>query len=78
MPCYGRPLVCDGERTVVIGGLDGPTSMAFGRDGALYVSHHGASPAFVSGVYTPVGEVLRIDLDLRDDDDHDEDERSDD
>jgi len=32
-----------------------------GPDGALYVSHHGGSPAFVAGVYTPVGEVLRID-----------------
>ncbi len=72
--CYGRPLVCDGPRTVVIGGLDGPTAIAFGH-GALYISHHGASPAFVSGVYTPVGEVLRIDLgDDGDDDDDGENE----
>jgi len=60
--CGGRPLVCDGlHPTTVLGGLDGPTAIAVGPDGALYVSHHGGAPAFVAGVYTPVGEVLRID-----------------
>ena len=62
LACSGRPLVCDGlHPTTVLGGLDGPTSVAVGPDGALYVTNHGASPAFVAGAYTPVGEVLRID-----------------
>jgi hypothetical protein len=68
--CGGSPLVCDGVPTTVLGGLDGPTSIAVGPDGALYVTNHGASPAFVGGVYTPAGEVLRIDLGDGDDDDH--------
>jgi sugar lactone lactonase YvrE len=35
-----------------------------GPDGALYVTNHGASPAFTSPTseHTPLGEVLRIDL----------------
>jgi len=42
----------DGTRTEIIGGLDRPTSVAIGPDGALYVTNHGLS----SGN----GEVLRI------------------
>jgi len=69
--CGGRPLVCDGSHpTTVLGGLDGPTSFVFAPDGALYVTNHGASPAFTSPTseHTPRGEVLRIDL--GDGDDH--------
>ncbi len=62
IPCLGEPLVCDAtQATTVLGGLDGPTSIAFDHDGTLYVTNHGASPAFASGVYTPLGEVLRVD-----------------
>jgi len=77
--CGGRPLVCDGlHPTTVLGGLDGPTSFAFSADGALYVTNHGASPAFTSPTseHSPRGEVLRIDLGDGDDhghDDHDAD-----
>jgi hypothetical protein len=74
--CAGRPLVCDGlHPTIVLGGLDGPTSLAFAPDGALYITNHGASPAFTSPTseYTPIGEVLRIDL--GDDGPHDPEER---
>jgi len=63
--CAGRPLVCDGlHPTIVLGGLDGPTALAFAPDGALYITNHGASPAFTSPTseHTPLGEVLRIDL----------------
>jgi hypothetical protein len=63
--CEGRPLVCDGLRpTIVLGGLDGPTSLAFGPDGALYVTNKAVLPAFTSDTspYKPRGEVLRIDL----------------
>jgi sugar lactone lactonase YvrE len=42
----------DGARTTVITGLDRPTSVAVGPDGALYVTNHGLS---VGG-----GEVLRL------------------
>ena len=73
VPCAGRPLVCDGlHPTIVLGGLDGPTSLAFGPDGALYVSNKGASPAFASATsgHNPVGEVLRIDLGSADDHGH--------
>ena len=72
--CGGRPLVCDGlHPTIVLGGLDGPTSLAFGPDGALYVTNHGASPAFASATseHKPLGEVLRIDLGSADDHGHD-------
>jgi hypothetical protein len=60
--CGGRPLVCDSKPETILAGLDGPTSVAFGPDGALYVTNHGAGPAFVGGVYTPAGEVLRIEM----------------
>jgi hypothetical protein len=71
--CAGRPLVCDGlHPTIVLGGLDGPTALAFGPDGALYLTNHGASPAFTSPTseHTPLGEVLRIDLGNADDHGH--------
>lgn len=42
----------DGQRTVVMGGLDHPTSIVAARDGAIYVTNHGTS--------TGSGEVLRI------------------
>jgi hypothetical protein len=42
----------DGTRTTVIAGLDRPTSVAVGPDGALYVTNHGLS---VGG-----GQVLRL------------------
>jgi len=74
--CAGRPLVCDGlHPTIVLGGLDGPTSLAFAPDGALYITNHGASPAFTSPTskHTPLGEVLRIDL--GDNGPHDPEER---
>jgi hypothetical protein len=73
--CAGRPLVCDGlHPTIVLGGLDGPTALAFAPDGALYITNHGASPAFTSPTseHTPLGEVLRIDLGNADDHGHDE------
>ena len=42
----------DGTRTTVLGGLDRPTSVAIGPDGAFYVTNHGLT---VGG-----GEVLRV------------------
>lgn len=63
--CGGRPLVCDGlHPTTILDNLDGPTAIAFGPDGALYLSNHGASPAFSNPPkgHDPKGEVLRIDL----------------
>jgi hypothetical protein len=63
--CGGHPFACDGlHPTTVLGGLDGPTSVVVGPDGALYVTNHGAAPAFTSPTseHTPLGEVLRIDL----------------
>jgi hypothetical protein len=63
--CGGRPLVCDGlHPTIVLGGLDSPTSLAFGPDGALYVTNKAVLPAFTSKTspYKPQGEVLRMDL----------------
>jgi hypothetical protein len=42
----------DGTRTTVIAGLDRPTSVTVGPDGALYVTNHGLSAGG--------GEVLRI------------------
>jgi hypothetical protein len=57
--------VCDGlHPTTILAGLDGPTSVVVGPDGALYVTNHGASPAFTSPTsqHIPLGEVLRIDL----------------
>jgi hypothetical protein len=42
----------DGTRTTIIGGLQFPTSIAVGDDGALYVTNRGIAPG--------LGEVLRI------------------
>ena len=42
----------DGSRSVVLGGLNFPTSLAVGVDGALYVTNRGIAPG--------LGEVLRI------------------
>ena len=42
----------DGARSVVLGGLNFPTSVAVGFDGALYVTNRGIAPG--------LGEVLRI------------------
>jgi DNA-binding beta-propeller fold protein YncE len=44
----------DGTRTTVMSGLDRPTGLAIGPDGAAYVSVHGQSVA--------IGEVLRLEL----------------
>lgn len=62
--CHDRPLVCDGERVTVIDNLDVPTALLIGR-GAIYISHHGATPAFTSQTSPQqhLGEVLRIPLD---------------
>ena len=43
-----------GERTTVVTGLNQPTSVAVGPDGALYISNRGTFPA--------TGQVIRIDL----------------
>lgn len=42
----------DCSRTIVLGGLDRPTSVAVGADGAIYVTNH--------GVNAGAGEVLKI------------------
>jgi hypothetical protein len=42
----------DGSRSVVLGGLNFPTSVAVGVDGGLYVTNRGVTPG--------LGEVLRI------------------
>jgi len=63
--CHDRPLVCDGEREVLLDGLDGPTSVLVGR-GAIYVSNHGAAPGFVGSTRQSLGEVLRLALDDED------------
>ena len=68
--CHDRPLVCDGAPEVILGGLDGPTSILVGH-GAIYITNHGAAPAFVGTVRQRLGEVLRIALD---DEDTEEDE----
>lgn len=60
--CTGRPLSCDVAPEVVLQNLDRATAILIER-GAIYLSLHGANPAFVSGVYTPLGEVVRIELD---------------
>jgi len=69
--CGGHPFACDGlHPTTVLDGLDGPTSLAFGPDGALYVTNKAVLPAFspTSNAYTPQGEVLRLELTSVDDD----------
>ena len=43
----------DGDATVILDGLDRPTSVAIGWDGEIYVTNHGITPG--------MGEVLRID-----------------
>ena len=62
--CHDRPLVCDGAPETVIDKLDVPTALLIGR-GAIYISHHGATPAFTSQTSPPqhLGEVLRTPLD---------------
>lgn len=42
----------DGTRSTLLGGLDHPTSVALGQDGALYISNRGQSAG--------IGEVLRV------------------
>ena len=42
----------DGTRTTILGGLDHPTSVVLGPDGALYISNRGQSAG--------IGEVLRV------------------
>jgi hypothetical protein len=42
----------DGTRTVIIDGLDRPTSVAVGSEGEIDVTNHGITPG--------IGEVLRI------------------
>jgi hypothetical protein len=67
LKCTGRPLACDTPE-VVLENLDRATAILVGQ-GAIYMSLHGANPAFASGVYTPLGEVVRIEIE--DDDDGD-------
>jgi len=43
----------DCTRSTLLVGLDRPTSVAVGKDGAIYVTNHGVTPG--------IGEVLRID-----------------
>jgi hypothetical protein len=59
--CTGRPLACDVPPEVVLQDLDRATAILIDR-GGIYLSLHGANPAFVNGVYTPRGEVVRIEL----------------
>jgi glucose/arabinose dehydrogenase len=56
-PFFGGPgslvrVAPDGSRSTVLPGLDRPTSVAVGPDGAIYVTNHGVSRG--------IGEVLRI------------------
>ena len=69
MKCIGRPLVC-GEPEAVMTNIDRATAFII-EQGAMYMSIHGANPAFVKGVYTPLGEVIRIEM--AEDDDAGED-----
>ena len=45
-----------GAATKVLGGLNWPTSICFGRDGTAYVSNNGILPA----AGTPSGEVVKV------------------
>jgi hypothetical protein len=57
----------DCSKTVVVTGLTNPTSVTIGPDGDAYISNFGTSPA--------VGEVIKVDLPRRrDEDDRDEDD----
>jgi glucose/arabinose dehydrogenase len=42
----------DCSRTTLLAGLDRPTSVAVGDDGAIYVTNHGVTPG--------AGEVLKL------------------
>jgi len=59
--CTGRPIQCDATPEVLLTNLDRATAFLI-KDGALYMSLHGSSPAFQSGVYAPQGEVIRMEL----------------
>ena len=55
----GRVLkLIHGQREVVATGLDFPTAMTFGPDGALYVSNRGHGVGLTPGQ----GEIVRIDV----------------
>lgn len=59
--CNGRPLQCDVPPEVVIANLDRATAILVER-GGIYMSLRGANAAFQNGVYTPLGEVIRIEV----------------
>ncbi len=50
--------IANGQKRTLVSGLDFPTAMTFGPDGALYVSVNGLGPNAAGG-----GEVLRIRID---------------
>lgn len=59
--CTGRPLACEMAPDPVLANLDRATAILV-EQGAIYMSLHGANAAFVGGVYTPLGEVVRIEI----------------
>ena len=61
--CTGRPLVCEMDPEPMLANLDRATAILV-EQGALYLSLHGANGAFPTqgGKYTPLGEVIRIEL----------------